>query len=52
MSPPRVNPESAFRSALETNDFRRAEVALRDYVTWLKSASRTLQEIESAMNLF
>ncbi len=46
------HPEETFRSALEAHDFPRAEAALQEYVTWFKSGSRSLQEIESARNLF
>jgi hypothetical protein len=52
MSPRRLHHEEAFRSALEAHDFPRAETALRDYVTWFRSASRSREEIESARNLF
>ena len=47
----RLQHEEAFRSALEAHDFSRAEAALRDYITWFRSDSRDLPEIESARNL-
>jgi hypothetical protein len=51
MSTYRPHREEAFRAAVEAHDFPRAETALRDYVTWFRSESRDLQEIESAKNL-
>jgi hypothetical protein len=51
MSPSRPHREEAFRAAVEAHDFSRAEAALRDYVTWFRSESRDLAEIESARNL-
>jgi hypothetical protein len=51
MSPRRVHQAAAFCSAIEAQDFSRAEAALRDYLTWFMSTSRSLQEIDSARNL-
>jgi hypothetical protein len=44
--------EQTFRSALAAHDFSRAEAALREYVAWFRSSPRTVQEIESAKDLF
>lgn len=52
MSPRRLHPDNTFRTALEAQDFPRAEAALKDYITWLRSEPRTAEEIKSAMNLF
>ena len=52
MSQRRPRHEETFRSAVEAHDFPRAEAALREYVTWFKSASRSREEIESARDLF
>jgi hypothetical protein len=51
MSPRRPHHEEAFRSAIEAHDFPGAESALREYVAWFKSESRSLQEIEAARDL-
>lgn len=52
MSSRRPQYEEAFRSAVEAHDFSRAEAALRAYITWFRSGSRSRQEIKSAMDLF
>jgi hypothetical protein len=42
----------AFRSAIEVDDYARAEAAIQEHAVWLQAGPRTLEEIEQARNLF
>ena len=41
-----------FRLAIESGDCSRAEAALQEYLAWFQSGPQTLEEVETARNLF
>jgi hypothetical protein len=44
--------QEAFRAAIQTGDFARAEAALHEYIGWFESAGRTPEEAACARDLF
>jgi len=53
MTQPDLNPYAkVFRAAVEANDYSLAEAAMHNYITWFRSAPRTLAEVAHAKNLF